>query len=357
MYQYSDEKDYPFQNPNVKIAVGRVTALWAFSEAALGGILHALKIPFTGLFIGGAAVVFISLIAYLSNNHRAILKSTLIVIVVKAIVSPYTPVNAYFAVALQGVIGFLLFFNNNNYKLKAIFLGLITSILSGFQKIIILTIVFGNTLWDSIDLFADYIISLIGFMHFSDDSFSLSAILITSYILLHFAGGITFGIFAAKVPGWLVKKSNDENYLNKISLKKDYELKSKKRVKRVWWKRKSGIAIFAFSFGMIILTYLIPDLDENLILKIVIMLLRSIFVMIFWTFIISPFILKYFNKFVKKRRSEYSEEIDGIIFLFPYFKARLKTIMREAKEYSGLEKIKYIFSNSFYSLLTGDIKN
>ena len=46
----------------------RITALWGFSEATLGGILHAFKIPFTGLFVGSAAVIFISLIAHFTNE-------------------------------------------------------------------------------------------------------------------------------------------------------------------------------------------------------------------------------------------------------------------------------------------------
>ena len=357
MYQSSIEKNY-LHNPGIgNVAVGRVTALWAFSEAAFGGILHALKIPFTGLFIGGAAVVFISLIAYLSNSRNAILKSTLIVIAVKAIVSPYTPINAYFAVALQGIAGYLLFFNKNNYKTKAVLLGIITSLLSGFQKIIVLTIVFGNTLWESIDLFAVYIFRQMEFINYSGDSFSLSAIIITAYITLHLTGGITFGILASKAPDWIKRKSKEKNTVRYLSLDEEDEIKRKKGNRKSWWKRKTGIAIFLFSSIMILLSYLVPDLDSNLIMKILIMLLRSIFIMIIWTFLISPVILKYFNKFVKKRKSEYSEEIEEIILLFPYFKTRLRQIMRQAKNYSGVKKIKFIFGNSLYSLLTGNIKN
>jgi hypothetical protein len=75
------------------VTVSRVTALWAFSEAALGGVLHALRIPFTGLFIGGAAVIFLSLIAHFSSRKTAIIQSTLVVILIKGIVSPYTPLH------------------------------------------------------------------------------------------------------------------------------------------------------------------------------------------------------------------------------------------------------------------------
>ena len=60
------------------VAIQRLTALWAFSESGLGGIMHALKIPFTGLVVGGMSVIMISFIAQLSANHyKEILKSAL----------------------------------------------------------------------------------------------------------------------------------------------------------------------------------------------------------------------------------------------------------------------------------------
>ena len=57
---------------NENFSLQRLTALWAFSEAALGGLLHALHIPFSGVVLGGFAIMFISLIAYYSKNHSEI---------------------------------------------------------------------------------------------------------------------------------------------------------------------------------------------------------------------------------------------------------------------------------------------
>ena len=38
----------------------KLTALWAFVEVALGGMLHALRVPLTGVVVGGTAVAIIS---------------------------------------------------------------------------------------------------------------------------------------------------------------------------------------------------------------------------------------------------------------------------------------------------------
>lgn len=80
------------ENNNTQtLSVLRITALWAFSESAFGGILHALTVPLRGIFINAAAVLFISLIALFSKSSKEILKSTLIVILIKALVSPHFP--------------------------------------------------------------------------------------------------------------------------------------------------------------------------------------------------------------------------------------------------------------------------
>lgn len=95
--------------------ITRLILLWAFSESALGGMLHALRIPLTGLFVGGSAVIFISLIAHYSDGKSSILKATLIVMIIKFVVAPYTPLPAYFAVFVEGLLG-LFFFNILNLK-------------------------------------------------------------------------------------------------------------------------------------------------------------------------------------------------------------------------------------------------
>ena len=51
---------------------------------------------------------------------------------------------------------------------------------------------------------------------------------------------------------------------NEISNGLKYTRKNKSKV---WWKKKSGIAIFIFALVMITLSYFYPELDENLSIK------------------------------------------------------------------------------------------
>ena len=54
--------------------------------------MHAFKLPFTGLFVGGFAVLCVGLLAYVERPAAStILRATALVLLVKAVVSPHSP--------------------------------------------------------------------------------------------------------------------------------------------------------------------------------------------------------------------------------------------------------------------------
>ena len=181
------------------ISVLKITALWAFSESAFGGILHALVIPFRGLFISSAAVLFISLIALFSKSSKDILKSTLIVILIKALVSPHTPLTAFFAVSIQGLVGYLIFLPKKFFRISAFVLGILILFFSGVQKIVILTVLFGNTLWKSINIFTKQVLN--EYLNIGiNESVNYGYLLILAYVSIHIAAGIFIGFYAGLLP-------------------------------------------------------------------------------------------------------------------------------------------------------------
>ena len=68
-----------------QLAIYRLTALWAFVECGLGGVLHALKIPLTGFLVGAMAVIVICLIAKLApqNKSNQIFQALIVVLLIK----------------------------------------------------------------------------------------------------------------------------------------------------------------------------------------------------------------------------------------------------------------------------------
>ncbi|MBT8379829.1 MAG: hypothetical protein KJN64_11405 [Ignavibacteria bacterium] len=326
----------------------KITALWAFSESAFGGILHALTIPLRGLFISSAAVLFISLIALFSKNSKDILKSTLIVILIKAGVSPYSPLAAYLAVTLQGVLGYLLFSTKKFYKISSLLLGLLVLFFSGMQKIVILTILFGNTLWESLDIFIKQVSIEIFNIHHPEINYGY--VIIGTYVMLHLVAGLFIGIYAGKLPQKISYYKN--HFLSFIDTENGEDIpKKEKRKKKGWFLRPTGVFVIALSIGVIILSYLSPELKDSVALSVVIMLVRSLVITFVWLVIVAPIVKKIFQKFLVKRKSKYSKDFEEIISMFPEFKEIVNYCWKHSSNRKGVKRIRYFLSTSFYYLL------
>src|SRR5687767_5786888 len=96
----------------------RLVALWVVCEAFAGGLMHAAKIPFTGMVVSSLAVACIMLIAYHVPSRSAILKATVTVAFFKLLLSPHSPPTAYIAVFFQGYLGYLLFNHRKHFLLS-----------------------------------------------------------------------------------------------------------------------------------------------------------------------------------------------------------------------------------------------
>ena len=331
-----------------RISFLRITALWAFSESAFGGILHALKIPFRGLFIASAAVLFISLLALFAKDNKEILKATIIVILIKAVVSPHSPLTAYFAVSLQGILGYLLFSTIRLYKLSALLLGILVLFFSGMQKIVVLTILFGNTLWESLNIFIRQI--SIELFNITLSEINYGYLLLTLYVSLHLSAGLFIGIYAGNLP----KKI--KHYKNIISPLIDDSIgelipEKEKHKKKSWFLRPTGIFILLLSAGVIVLSYVSTDLDENVAASVILMLVRSVLITFIWYTVLSPIAKKLFLKFVTKRKLKYSKDLDEIISMFPEFKKIVNTCWKDSGDKKGLKRLRYFLASSFYCLL------
>ncbi len=329
-------------NSDNKEIVFRLTAIWAFNEAALGGMLHALKIPFTGLFVGGAAVVLISLIAVLSEKKGSVFRSALIVLLVKGIIAPHTPIAAYFSVTLQALLGELFFFSKRNYKLSAFALAVITSIFSAFQKIFVLTVLFGKELWSSIDSFAIYIAGHFSTVSNADLFPSFSFVILTGYTFIHLLGGILFGAFAAFLPGkldgWAEKYSTNISNV-RIMQKNGKEINPKKKRKKY-----SHQILFGFIALFGIISYFDLGIPKNKFYDAALMFVRSTAIIILWFFIAAPLIMKFIKNIFARSENKYKNEVQNIIELFPLFRGAFTESKKFSSDHRGFRKISTFIS-------------
>ncbi|GAB4371347.1 MAG: hypothetical protein Kow0042_14050 [Calditrichia bacterium] len=339
-----------------KTAVQRITALWALSEAALGGVLHALRIPFTGLFIGSSAVVFIALIAFFGERKREILRATLLVLIIKGVISPHTPLTAFLAVGLQGVAGAVLFRFIRLFPLAALLLGIFTLLQSSLQKIVILTLVFGKNLWEALDILGTFILKQLSLISTQSANLPISLTLISVYIGFHLMAGIIAGILAGKLPQWIKEEHRENPAVYPINVDENIRKSVKRKKRRPWWKRISGILIFCLSLLVIIFSYLFPDFNSGVATRVILMLVRSTFILLIWYFFVGPLVRKFYQKFISSRQRYYGEEIETILAIMPLVREIVKLNWKQAKKYPGLRKYHSFLVTTLTAILTVNLE-
>lgn len=273
----------------------------------------------------------------------------MIVLLIKALSNLHTPLTAYFAVTIQGLLGYILFFSNSFFKLSAFLLGLFTLLFSGMQKIIVLTLVFGTTLWKSLNIF----ISQISKEFFSINLYSnihYGYLIILIYLAIHISAGIFIGFYAGLLPAKINRYIN--NIPDELFLQNDLDLPTKqKRKKKNWFLRPTGITIVIVSLTVLVFTYISPSSLEIGSNEIIVMLFRSIIITIIWLTLVGPIVKKLFQKYLAGKKSFYADEISEIMDLFPQFRKVVSYCWKKSSNKKGIKRLRKFLSTSFYYLL------
>jgi hypothetical protein len=299
-------------------AVNRLTALWALNESGLGGLLHAAKFPFTGIFVGGFAVILISLIARYSNySFKAILKATAMVLMIKAAVSPHSPFPAYLAVSFQGLLGAFIFSLSKNFKITPIVFGGLALLESAIQKILLTVLFFGMSFWKSVD---DFVLNTIKLFQLPAE-FSFSEWIAMSYVVFYFVMGLILGRFASKIPDLI--SSLDFSEL-KLSDTKDLANQNRKN------KSLIIIAVLSIALSLQLISFFggLPFIQ---------LLARVIFFMLLFYYVVGPLTTKLII-FLSRNRSE---EISKLNEDVAQLRLAVKPVINYVnKNYNGINRFK-----------------
>jgi hypothetical protein len=321
---------------NNKSIIDKLTALWALNESGLGGFLHVFNTPFTGLIVGGIAILLISLIAYYAENKwQAIFNALVIVLIIKMAVSPYSPFGAYVAVSFQALFGALLFSKFSWKGATLMILGMVTFLESALQKLLILTIVYGTELWEAINLYGIWVQKKMDFI----SDMTTTTFLVTLYLLVYGVCGILAGLFIKSIIKIIANKKKVDFYLDaEISDSEDKKGKVSFKTKVIWvWLVTVAVIVLAFSlFGGDLFGWK----------KGVYILLRSFLILMLWYLVLGPFLLKLVRKYLHKKESQYKEDITNAMDLFPYFRHIMYHTWKETKHLNGYTRFKYFIANS-----------
>jgi len=303
----------PIQNTvyapsGIKSVYYRLIALWVLCEAMLGGIIHGFKIPVSGLVVGSSAIVCICLIAWYNPTKGAILKATVIVAIFKMMLSPQAPPPAYIAVFFQGLMGELLFWNRRFFKLSCMLLALLGLLESGLQRILVLTIVYGNDLWKVINNFINGLTK-------QKVATNYSMLIGGGYVLLHLITGLLVGWWASLLPKRIVNWSRDKQLIivpdDTTAVVLPAAVKKRKRLK------KGLLIVWVLLIALYVQSYFKigePLLPSHISLKI---LLRSLIIVLGWVFIVGPLLKQLLHGWLQKRQTRSQQDVQEVLLLLP----------------------------------------
>lgn len=257
---------------------------------------------------------------------------------------------------LQAVLGYILFFRGFN-KISAIVLGFLSLLFSAFQKIIILTLVFGMTLWESIDIFFEFIIGKLVPENINIDQLSFSYIIIGAYLASHIIGGFIAGWYASILPGRLRMHSADKIISMSENINGFLNSVKSPSKKKKWWLKPSSIFLLIFLLTVILISFLFEEVDSNIAVKISTMFIRSIFIIIIWYYFLSPLLLKLVSKILSNKKQKQADEIESIVQLFPNIKSIIKFSWNKTVSYRGMKRIIIFVDNVLINYLLFERNN
>jgi len=304
-----------------------------------------LKIPFTGLVVGGMAVIMICMIADLcEHKYKQLLKSALIVLIVKAMVSPFTPVTAYVAVSFQALLGFGLFSLLRVNLASILLLSIITMLESAIQKILILTLFFGNSLWKAMDNMIEWLSSQFGSI-ITNGSYWI----IGFYLFIYLAGGIfitwltnrTIKCFNSENPVFILDK-NSTLYTDTIIQEKSTP---KNKYKKLW------VLVLTMVLLSVILFIFSKDNKQGW-LAVTKTISWTLSVVLIWFMLLGPLLTKTIQRLLKKKETNYSDEVLSALSFLPILGQLAVFAWQQSKLQKGFKRWNIFFIVLIYTTLT-----
>lgn len=300
-----------------------LTALWAFVESGLGGLMHAFHLPFTGIFLGGFSVLSIYMIAHHDPKpFKQIMKATFIVMAVKASVNPATSPMAYIAVFFQGFLGALLFSLPFKSIVSPLLFAVLAMLESAFQKLLVLTLIFGENWYDAINKFFHSILKSIGFK----DDVPFALLLVSIYLSIYFIWGIVLGIWIYKLPKQIRARMHLYANLKPVVV----ESLQKKRSSNKRFRFLIAISVIIF-----VSCFLVPTKDPWI--EAITLVLRTGCVVVLWVILFLPV----WKTIITKIQSKKFEETPIVIDRLPYLRSIAKPLYSEvSRTFKGYKKWK-----------------
>ena len=313
----------------------RLVAFWVVCEAFAGGIIHAIKLPFSGMIISSLAVFCIVMIGKYFPKKGNIIKATILVCIFKLMLSPHSPPTAYIAVLFQGLAGELLFRLKLRLRIASMLLAFLALVESAIQRILVLWILYGSKFWDAVD---KYLEKFSG----SGSAGSLPAKIALGYIILHAITGLGVGYYISVLANnakgnHFISTSDQHNVELKLPLKK----RGRKKIKWTFvilWLVMASLLVYGYAF---------PSAAVISGKSALWVIFRAATIVMVWYYLISPLLMAWFRKKMESSKGRNMESFQIIHSLLPSTQKIFYESWNASSNKTGLKRL-----HKFLQLLT-----
>lgn len=326
-----------------QLAIQRLTALWALNECGLGGVLHAFNSPFTGLLVGSFAMLCIAFICALSDQKwKTVMTALMVVLVIKALVSPHSSPTAYIAVIFQGVTGALIYRFIPGLLFSSILFVSLGLVESALQRLFTLTVLYGNTLWEAINIWGEWVAMRWGLII----PVTSTQLIIYTYLSIHLVVGIVVGWMAYKTIRSVHALWGQKKY--SLLLEKGDTKALFKRKKQGKWRR---YIFFFVLVAIIIFAYSgLPDPDSNM-QQGLLSIMRACAVLALWFVFLAPVLIRYLKKYLSHKHRQLSTEVSQTMDLFPHLLWIIDKAWVESKAFRSFQRLKFFLVHTLLYIL------
>lgn len=315
----------------------RIIALWVVCESVLGGIIHGLHLPVSGLIVGSCSILCITLIAVHEKSKGAIFKATMVVLLFKFMLSPQSPPTAYIAVLFQGLMG-QLFIGKEISKTKVISFSMLTMAESALQRLLVMLIFFGIEFWKAMDQYAASVVRV--------ENLAFSQWLAIAYIMTHVIIGAFVGFYCYR---FAQKSKAPEKYFPHLLLNENMEEEIAKakpeqgRRKIIWIIMLIVLYVCTFYFG-----------EGHYWQMIAKTILRMVVLIFLWQWLVIPVFRIVSEKFFADRKIRYQELFDAVAKDLPAIQTIVRKCWSNAKGKNIFHRIMLFISMSAVNTLTNN---
>ena len=211
---------------------------------------------------------------------------------------------------------------------------------SAIQKIIILTIIYGNSLWHAIDQYIFWVAKKLDYNTFNSET------LVYLYILIYAVSGV--------IVGFLIRKITTN--VDKVNLE-DMPKNIQPSVLKTTKGKKSNLFFFAVLLIFIIIALYLSNNSNSPFSDGLYIVARSIIVITIWYFVLSPLLFSLLRKTLTNKETQLSIQIDKITNFFPLLKSIFIISWNQTSHYKGLNRIEKFVSKSIaYSINYNEIE-